>query len=176
MTKTNLRTTETILIGSSCSLASRRRPRSLKKANRGSGWPSNGIRLLLSRSRCPMMCSGRRCRFRIGILARLHHALVNRRRVLQISTRVLVGSLRYPDDIRNLLLAGALTDLDAARVDTLLLYQVSLRVNSTLGCQVHRMTALASAAHRCLLAIGVTDDDDLGVRVRLQTAGNVVQD
>jgi len=74
-----------------------------------------------------MMCAGHRCCFRIGVLARLHHALVDRRRVLQISTRVLVGSLRYPDDIGYLLLAGALTDLDTARVDTLLLYQVRLR-------------------------------------------------
>ena len=49
--------------------------------------------------------STRPCRFRIGVLARLHHALINRRRVLQISTRVLVGSLWYPDDISNLLLA-----------------------------------------------------------------------
>src|SRR5581483_7619526 len=96
-------------------------------------------------------------RLRVGVLARLHNALINRRRVLQISTRVLVGSLRYPDDIRNLLLAGALTDLDAARVDTLLLYQVGLRVHCALRCQVHRMTMLACAFHRRLLAIGVAD-------------------
>src|SRR5580698_2957830 len=120
-----------------------------------------------SRSRVP--------RLRIGVLARLHHALINRSRVLQISTRVLVGSLRYPDDIGYLLLAGALTDLDAAWVDTLLLYQVCLRVHCALGCQVHRMTVLARAFHRRLLAIGVTDDDDLGIRIRLQTAGYVVQ-
>src|SRR5580692_10659441 len=125
--------------------------------------------LVVHRSRCLL-------RFRIGVLARLHHALINRRRVLQISTRVLVGSLRYPDDIGYLLLADALTDLDAARVDTLLLYQVGLRVHRALGCQVHRMTLLARAFHRRLLAIRVTHDDDLGVRVSLQTASYVVQD
>src|SRR5580658_1776799 len=94
-------------------------------------------------------------RFRIGVLARLHHALIDRRRVLQVGASVLVGSLRYPDDIGNLRLAGALTDLDAARVDTLLLHQVGLRIDCALGCQVHRMTLLAGSDHWSLVASGV---------------------
>ena len=46
--------------------------------------------------------------------------------------------VRYPDDIGYLLLAGALTDLDTARVDTLLLYEVSLRI--------HRRAALPGSS------------------------------
>src|SRR5581483_7594088 len=63
-------------------------------------------------------------RFRIRVFARRDHRFVDRRGVRQccaVGRIVLVGTLRYPDDVGNLRLTGAAAHSDAARVNALLL-------------------------------------------------------
>ena len=101
--------------------------------------------LLRRRSCClsPVVRRGRCVRLRVSILARFHNRLVYRRRALQQRTAGRIGTLRQPEDIGFMVLAGSLSDLDAACVDALLLYQVRLRVHGTLRSQIHLLAILA---------------------------------